>query len=157
MTARVFVDTNVLVYLYDTRDARKQARARAVFEELGTERFAPVISTQVLQEAFVALTRKLSIPAAAAIESLKGLEHAGFSIQGIGTDTVWRAAVRSEADRLSFWDSLILESALAADCPMLYSEDLQAGRQFGTLQVVNPFAPGAPEPARPRSVNDRRR
>jgi predicted nucleic acid-binding protein len=154
MTVRVFVDTNVLVYLYDARDAPKQARARTVFEELGTAGFAPVVSTQVLQEAFVALTRKLQVAPAAAAESLQGLASAGFAIQAVSTETVFKAAARCEADRLSYWDALIIESALAADCTLLYSEDLQPGRQHDTLRVLNPFARDTP---RASGVNDRRR
>jgi hypothetical protein len=46
---------------------------------------------------------------------------------------------------LQTWDALIVQAALEADCQVLYSEDLQAGRRFGALHVVNPFATQAHE------------
>jgi predicted nucleic acid-binding protein len=140
VSARVFVDTNVLVYLFDARVAAKQRRAAELFEMLGTDAYTPVVSTQVLQEAFVALTRKLSVEAKEALAILRQLEDSGVTIQTVGVPVVWRAATRVIKDKLSFWDALIVEAALEADCGVLYSEDLQTGRVFEGLVVANPFA-----------------
>jgi predicted nucleic acid-binding protein len=140
VSARVFVDTNVLVYLFDARVAAKQRRAAELFEMLGTDAYTPVVSTQVLQEAFVALTRKLSVEAKEALAILRQLEDSGVTIQTVGVPVVWRAATRVIKDKLSFWDALIVEAALEADCTVLYSEDLQTGRVFEGLVVANPFA-----------------
>jgi predicted nucleic acid-binding protein len=140
VSARVFVDTNVLVYLFDARVAAKQRRAAELFEMLGTDAYTPVVSTQVLQEAFVALTRKLSVEAKEALGILRQLEDSGVTIQMVCVPVVWRAATRVIKDKLSFWDALIVEAALEADCGVLYSEDLQTGRVFEGLVVANPFA-----------------
>jgi predicted nucleic acid-binding protein len=140
MSIRAFVDTNVLVFLFDARVASKQRIASELFEALGTDVYVPVVSTQVLQEAFVALMRKLSMEPKDALGALRQLEDAGFGIQTVAAAVVWRAATRVIKDKLSFWDALIVEAALEADCTVLYSEDLQSGRAFEGLTVVNPFA-----------------
>lgn len=49
------------------------------------------------------------------------------------------AARRARTHTLSFWDALIVEGALAAGASRLWTEDLQAGRRFGELEIVNPF------------------
>lgn len=140
MSAKAFIDTNVIVYLFDRRDPEKQRRAGDLLEKLAASDDPIVISTQVLQEAFVALTRKLGLGALDALQALELAKEAGFQIQNVDVPVIWRAGRRSLEDRLSFWDSLIIETALDAGCTTLYSEDLQRGRQFDSLAVSNPFA-----------------
>ncbi|MGB6606012.1 MAG: PIN domain-containing protein [Steroidobacteraceae bacterium] len=139
MSAKSFVDTNVLVYLFDGRVPAKQRRAAELLRQLADADDAPVISTQVLQEAFVALTRKLAMPAREAIGALQLLEAGSFAIQRVDPPLIWRAATRSADERLSFWDALIIEAAQEAGCTQLYSEDLQANRSFGEVTIRNPF------------------
>ena len=55
------------------------------------------------------------------------------------SDQVLAAAVSSRRDRISFWDALILTAAAIAGCEQVLSEDLQHGRSFGRVRVVNPF------------------
>lgn len=97
-----------------------------------------MLSTQVLQEYFVATTRTQHVDAGVARD--KVALFAKFSLVTIGTDLVLRAIDRHRQDKLSFWDGLIVEAALTAGCTILYSEDMQPGRRFGALQVINPFA-----------------
>jgi predicted nucleic acid-binding protein len=139
MSAKAFVDTNILVYLFDNRVAAKQSRAAQLVEQLANADETPVVSTQVLQEAYVALTRKLHMDAKEALATLRSMGDTSFLIQSIDASLVWRAAARSIKDKLSFWDALIVETALEADCTMLYSEDMQSGRSFDGLTVTNPF------------------
>jgi predicted nucleic acid-binding protein len=139
MSAKAFIDTNVLVYLFDSRVPAKQQRAAQLFEQLATADDAPTLSTQVLQEAFVALTRKLLLEAKEALSLLQALEQTSFAIQPIHAPLIWRAAERLMTDKLSFWDALIVEAALEAGCTILYSEDFQEGRSYGSLTVSNPF------------------
>ncbi len=54
--------------------------------------------------------------------------------------TVLRAVHLHQTASLSFWDALIVQAALEGSCKTLYSEDLQAGRRFGELEIENPFA-----------------
>ena len=139
MSAKAFIDTNVLVYLFDTREPAKQKRAAQLLEDLTAANEAPVLSTQVLQETFLALTRKLHLEPGDALAVLQMTDTASFTIQSVDAPLLWRAAARVIKDKLTFWDALILEAALEADCTVLYSEDFQSNRSFGALTVVNPF------------------
>lgn len=140
MSDKAFIDTNVLVYLFDGRTPAKQRRAADLLQRLVDEGGTPVVSTQVLQETFVALTRKLDMDPQEALGTLQMMNDASFLVQPIDVPMVWRAAERSNEHKISFWDALIIETARASGCTHLYSEDLQAGRSFQNLTVVNPFA-----------------
>lgn len=138
MASRTFFDTNVLVYLFDADAPDKQTRAR---EALGQaiERGAVVVSTQVLQEFFVTVTRKLArpLPARDAEAALRRLME--LTVVQIDPELILAAAVSSRRDRISFWDSLILAAASAAGCEEVLSEDLQHGQSFGGVRIANPF------------------
>jgi predicted nucleic acid-binding protein len=100
-----------------------------------------VVSTQVLQEFFVTVTRKLARPLPAAeAEAERALRRLmGLAVVQVDPDLILAAAVSARRDRISSWDALILATASAADCGEVLSEDLQHGRSFGRLRVVNPF------------------
>lgn len=140
MSDKAFVDTNVIVYLFDSRTPAKRRRAGELLQELAKEAHAPVVSTQVLQEAYVAVTRKLGVDPGEAVATLMLMEGATFTVQPVDVPLVWRGARRSIDDHVSFWDGLIVEAAREAGCTRLYSEDLEAGRSFDGLTVSNPFA-----------------
>ncbi|GJL52907.1 MAG: twitching motility protein PilT [Nitrospirales bacterium] len=135
---KIFVDTNVLVYAHDKTAERKHDVAREEIRKLW-ETETGVISTQVLQELFVSLTQKIPMP----IERRK----ARTILEDL---CVWEVVVNDEQSvlgaidlqaklRLSFWDSLILESACRSGATTLYSEDLSNGQQIGQMTIVNPF------------------
>lgn len=140
MTGRAFLDTNVLVYTFDALSPGRQNAAIELVQALAVEHTVRVISTQVIQETYSALTSKLGLDGAHALTLLKNMENSGIRVQTLDVPLIWRSATRSMADKLSFWDSLIVEAAIAAQCTRLYTEDLQHGRTFGSLTVVNPFA-----------------
>jgi len=136
---RVFVDTNVLVYLFDADEPAKQQLARDVVGELmrtGTL----VLSSQVLSELYVTVTRKLAHPLdpESALRALGDL--AVYPVVAIDAALVQRAAVRSTAEQVTYWDALILEAAVEAGADVVYSEDLQHGRTYQGVSVVDPFA-----------------
>lgn len=138
MASRTFFDTNVLVYLFDADSPDKQARAREALRER-PERGVVVVSTQVLQEFFVTVTRKLArpLPAAEAEAALHRLME--LPVVQVDPEQILAAAVSSRRDRISFWDALILTAAAVAGCEEVLSEDLQHGRSFGRVRIVNPF------------------
>ena len=138
MASRTFFDTNVLVYLFDADSKDKQARARDALEQ-ALARGAVVISTQVLQEFFVTVTRKLArpLPAGEAEAALRSLME--LSVIPVDPELILAAAVSCRRDRISFWDALILAAASAAGCQEVLSEDLQHGRSFGRLRIANPL------------------
>jgi len=136
---RAFLDTNVLVYAYDGSVPAKQQRARALIQGLaGDDRI--LMSTQVLQEFYVVATGKLRppVPEGAAEEAVRSLSM--LPVVPVTPDLVLDGIRRSRADTMSLWDALIVEAALAGGADILYSEDLQDGRWYGDLRVVDPFA-----------------
>lgn len=131
-----FVDTNVLVYIFDDDSPRKQKVARELLDE---EADRIVLSTQVLSEFYVTVTRKLARPLSTdrAIEALDAL--CDLPIHTLGTEVVRLAVRRSARSQVSYRDALIIETALAAGASVLLTEDLQDGQKFGDLRVANPL------------------
>ncbi len=97
-----------------------------------------VLSTQVLQEYFAATTRKLGTDSALARRKVE--LFAKFDVVQIETSTIMESIDLHRLHSLSFWDALIIRSAQKAHCVRLWTEDLEAGRRFGDVEVVNPFA-----------------
>ncbi len=135
---RIFFDTNILVYVFDNDSPEKQAIARERLRSAVVDG-SLVLSTQVLQELHVAVTRKLENPVTPEVseEILQNLSR--LPILSVDPPLVLAAARLSRVHTISFWDALIVESAIAAGAATLLTEDLQAGRVFGQLRVENPF------------------
>lgn len=138
MSAKVFFDTNVLVYAYDSGEPNKQAIAQRLFDEHARQGQV-VISTQVLQELYASLTRvgkqKLPMDKAADVVNF----FAELPLQQIDKQLISAAMQCHQQGAFSFWDSLIVEAALRAGCSTLLSEDMHDGLQLGTLTIQNPF------------------
>ena len=139
-----FFDTNVLVYVFDRAESVKQAIAQELVTAHMTARNM-VLSTQVLQELYVTLTRKKQLGAADALEV--AMTFAQERIVPASADLVLRGLALSQQRQLSAWDALIVQAALQAGCTTLYSEDSQTGARFDDLVVVNPFVLQAHGPA----------
>jgi len=133
-----FFDTNVLVYLFDASQAQKRARARALLNDAAASGDV-LLSTQVLQEFFVAVTRKLSTPLPHDQAERAVRELAFLPLVGIDAVTVLESIATMRRYRLSFWDSLIVRSAIRGGASVLYTEDLNHGQKIETLTVQNPF------------------
>ncbi len=137
--ARSFVDTNVLVYAHDATAGAKRDRARAIVRDLWESR-GGCLSVQVLQELFVTVTRKLPHPldtrtAATAVEDFsQWMTHAPSAGDVIAAIELY------ERHDLSFWDAMIIQSASALGCDILFSEDFNAGQRYDGVLVVDPFA-----------------
>jgi predicted nucleic acid-binding protein len=136
---RIFVDTNVLVYSYDTDAGSKHDTARSVLQGLWESRTG-VVSTQVLQEFYVTVTRKLPKPLARqTARKIIDTYSAWLVHQPQVRDLIFSSELE-ERHKLSFWDALVITSAQQSDARTLLSEDLQAGQRFGQLLIINPFA-----------------
>ena len=138
MSDRVFLDTNILVYLYDSDQPDKQARARALVERFGLSD-AIVISTQVLQEFYVNVTRKFAKQLSDEQILLATRNLGKLRVVEVSVEMIFSAIDLARQLRLSFWDSLILVAALESQCGLLLTEDLQHGQRIGSLTVQNPF------------------
>jgi predicted nucleic acid-binding protein len=136
--ALCFVDTNVLVYAFEKTDSAKKRTARRLVTELmDTDRLR--LSTQVLQELFVTLTRKAAVHCTGE-EALAVLEDLAAWPLTVVDFPVIRAAVElSGKASLSFWDSLVVVSATNSGASVLYTEDLNNGQKILGVRVTNPF------------------
>jgi predicted nucleic acid-binding protein len=128
------LDTNVLVYLYSTAEPDKQTLAQALVNHHQT-----VISTQVLSELANVLRNKfkLDYPKIAAV--IAEVTHASRVVT-VTSDIIVKALQLAARYKYSFYDSLILATALTTPCVVLYSEDFQHGQVIeSTLTIQNPF------------------
>jgi predicted nucleic acid-binding protein len=136
---RVFVDTNVLVYVYDPDAIAKQTCARnLVIDHLGAGTLA--LSTQVLMEFYWTVTRKPEIPLPHAVAAGFARQLFAAHIVIPSADLVATAMERCEASPLTIWDALILEAAESCGASVLYTEDRHLLSVSAGLEVVDPFA-----------------
>ncbi len=138
MPDRSFLDTNVLVYLFDADAPAKQARAREILAQDSRGSYL-VLSTQVLQEFYVTATRKLAVPLPpeVALEAVK--RFAQLHVVYVDTQMVFGAIALSQSHTVSMWDGLILQAAIDSGCSRLLTEDLHDGWDLHGLKVENPF------------------
>lgn len=136
---RVFVDTNVLAYLFDEAEPDKRDIAAARLEREREQREL-VVSTQVLQELYVCLTRGKDPIATAETAERAVRDAARLTTVQVDVPLVFQAIRRTRDASLSFWDALIVEAALASRCNTLLSEDMNDGQVFEGLCIENPFA-----------------
>jgi predicted nucleic acid-binding protein len=134
MSARVFLDTNVLAYTL-ANDARKKEIAEGLLLD------PPVISVQVLNELVSVAVRKLGYPRAAAIAAVR-ITMDQCQVMPMDGQDVARAFDVGDRYGFSHWDSLIVAIAIRYGCDLLYSEDMQDGQIIAPgLRVLNPFKP----------------
>jgi len=138
MTDKIFLDTNVLVYAYDTRDATKQKKAQEILT-VAISSDAYCLSVQVLGEFFNVVTRKIqnpmsSIDAKAIIDIFRLVP-----VLDIDLAMVNRAIDTHVRYDLSYWDALILAAAERAECRQVYSEDFNHNQIYNNIMVTNPF------------------
>lgn len=134
--SRAFLDTNVLLYADDLDAGERRDVARALLGDAIRTRSA-VVSTQVLQEYFVSATRKLGVDVVVARRKVELL--ATLEVVRIETAMIVEAIDLTRLHAISFWDALIVRSAVAAGCRRLVTEDLQDGWTVDGVTVSNPF------------------
>lgn len=136
MSAKYFLDTNVLVYAFDQTAPKKQARAR---ELLDTESDW-VISWQVVQEFSSVALHRFATPVSPSF--LKNFIELVLwpKCQIMPSRVLYeKAAEIHQQTQYRYYDALIVAAAMESGASLLYSEDLQDGRTFGDLQIENPF------------------
>lgn len=139
MSAKTFVDTNILIYAHDVDAGAKHATAKDILRDLWAERTG-VLSVQVLQEFYVNVTRKIAAPLSKHSARTVVSNYAPWC--GETTSAEISAAFRIEdASQISFWDALIVASAINAGAEIILSEDLNRGQRIAGVLIENPFAP----------------
>ena len=138
MSGRIFVDTNILIYAHDLDAGSKRKIAVAIMEELW-EQQTGVISTQVLQEFYVNVTRKISnpLPKAKARGIIENYRY--WQVEQNSPATISSASEIEERYMLSFWDALIIAAATNANAAKILTEDLSHGQVISGILIENPF------------------
>lgn len=137
---RYFVDSNLIIYYVDPSDASKRACA---VEWLGAlwSAGAGCLSWQVLHEFYWNAVRKMHMDPSSAREVVEDLAH--WKPVENSRGLLHQAWYWMDSAQLSYWDALILAAAQRAGARYLLSEDFQADRVYGEVQVLNPFGRSA--------------
>jgi len=139
MSDKYFIDTNIFIYCFDDRQPEKKSRSLSlVADALQTRK--GVISWQVIQEFLNVSTRKFLVPLKPE-DAKVYLQKVLHPLCHVFPDlNLYETALDIYRETgYSFYDSMIVASALRGGCSNLYSEDLHAGHQVGRCKVVNPF------------------
>lgn len=141
---RAFLDTNVLVYTFDTADEAKQQRAQSLLREIPAASL--VVSAQVLGEFFWTVTRRLETPLGrdAALAAVDRFSRLGVVV--IDKHLVRAAIELTGSASISYWDALIVKAARFGACRRLLTEDLNHGQVIDGVRVENPFLDPADKP-----------
>jgi predicted nucleic acid-binding protein len=131
-----FVDTNIWLYAFiEGDDPQKTVRAKALLE---TSR-AIIVSTQVINEVCINLLKKAQF-SEQQVQQLIESFYAKYRVVELHTAHLLKASALREQYAFSFWDSLIVSSALHAAAAVLYSEDMQDGLVVEKrMRIINPF------------------
>ena len=138
MSDKIFVDTNILVYAHDIDAGMKQKTAKRIISELWESR-SGLLSTQVIQEFYVTLTRKIPKPLKRA--AARGIIRTYFSWEVIIIEPsqILHAIEIEDRYKLSFWDALVVSTAFAGNTGTIVTEDLNHGQIIEGVRIVNPF------------------
>ena len=134
----VFIDTNVLIYNEDGCSQEKRDIAHQWLLRLW-ERGTGRLSSQVLNEFYVNVTKKLKPPMPQVLARDEVRRYAAWQPWAIDHTTIESAFAVESRYGLSFWDSLVIASAQHLGCKYVLSEDMAHGQTYGALQVINPF------------------
>lgn len=134
-----FVDTNILVYAYDRASPTKHERAKTLVQSLWRSDQG-CVSTQVLQEFYVTAIRKIKQPLHPDYAAQIVADLAQWKVFAPGGQDVIEAIQLHRRYTISFWDAMVIHSALRLGCSVLWSEDLNAEQVYEKVCVRNPFS-----------------
>jgi predicted nucleic acid-binding protein len=138
MSAKTFVDTNVLIYAHDVDAKVKHDVATSVLRELWSDRNG-VLSMQVLQEFYVNVTRKIASPLPKDAARLVVNSYSVWCTETTPAEIAAAFRIEDES-QIGFWDALIVASAVQCGATRLLSEDLNDQQIIAGMRVENPFA-----------------
>ena len=138
MSDKSFVDSNVLIYAYDADAGVKRVAAAAILRDLWARR-SGVLSTQVLHEFYVNVTRKIATPLSKSAARAVVDAYAPWCVNTTPAETSAAFRIEDEA-QISFGDALIVAVARKAGAVRILSEDLNAGQNIADIRIENPFS-----------------
>ena len=136
MSVDAFLDTNVLIYAVSSADSESEKKEKAL-ELIEHADFG--LSSQVLQEFYVTVTRKIARPLSpeAALDLLEQFRN--FPVVWTDYPLIVAGVETSLRFGISFWDGAIIAAAESLGAAILYTEDLNHGQHYGSVQAINPF------------------
>lgn len=138
MKDKTFIDTNILVYAHDMDAGKKHEMAAQVVSEFWESRTG-ALSTQVLQEFYVTLTRKIPVPLDKARARRLIKSYSVWDVVMNDVPIMARASEIEEAYKISFWDALIISAAFSGNASTVLTEDLNHGQVIEGISIKNPF------------------
>lgn len=138
MSDKPFVDTNILIYALDVDAGARHRRASALIRSLWDER-GGILSTQILQEFYVNVTRKIPKPISPATARWVIDSYRAWQVEMIDIDTVLRASEYQQRHQLSFWDGMIIAAAVQGSATVPLTEDLNDGQIIEGVEIRNPL------------------
>ena len=133
---KIFIDTNVLVYLFSTNEPDKRKDIKTLLKSFDNKN--PVVwSTQIMQEFYVIMTQKYQKDAKSVKNILQEFSHYELVINN--PDSIYNAIDIQIINDLSFWDSMVVSSAQHSNCSILLTEDLNHNQKINGILIQNPF------------------
>jgi len=131
--SKVTIDSNILIYAFGKQDDKKKEIAKGIISN------CEIISLQAINETLFVLYKKFKFPIIE-LETVKNFLIQVFNISEINTSTLSKSLQVMKKYNYSFWDSMMIASALMNECQKLYSEDMHHGQIIeDELEIVNPF------------------
>ena len=138
MKGKTFVDTNILVYAHDLDAGKKHEIAAKAISRLWESKLG-ILSTQVLQELYVTLTRKIPQPLGRSTVGRLLKSYFSWHLVINDPEIILQAIEIEESYKISFWDALIVSAAFSENATTILTEDLNHGQYFEGILIVNPF------------------
>jgi len=138
MKDKIFVDSNIWIYLFTSDDILKNELVRKFIVENTTNGNILVISYQVINEVGAVLKRKKKFDEA----KIRFVIEAMFDlcvIQDFSQEIITKASILRDTMLVSYWDSIIIATASESDCIYLTSEDLHNGQKIQGVTITNIF------------------
>jgi predicted nucleic acid-binding protein len=137
MTARLCLDTSILIYALDPADPIKR-KVSVDLLRMTIANHSLTLSPQSLNEAYRVLTQRRQTMPLAAVRAFLGT-LAPWATAPLDAETTKRAWAVQDETKFGWWDSLMLAAALRAECGLFISEDLEDGMTVSGLRIANPF------------------
>lgn len=136
MPDRTFIDTNILIY-FISNEKKKKLRAKEII--FSTQEV--YVSAQVVSE-FISVCLSKKLLSIAEITPLIDNLLSALRFSSIEESTIKKALQIKQDTNFSYWDSLVIASAIENNCSILYTEDMQDGQIISnSVTIINPFKP----------------
>ena len=133
MKDKIFIDSNIFLYTFDSRDEKKQKISKEITLSPNS-----IISIQVINEVSNNLIKKFKFDNSMVKRFIKSCYNR-YEVINFAKETFLLACDIRDSYNISYYDSLIVSTALNAKCTILYSEDMQHGLKIDDLVILNPY------------------